>query len=96
MSPEDDQDTIHIFSVASGHMYERLQKIMILSVIRNTRYLHSSLSSARCCHSRNHSPAFQGACCQMVENKIMAVWFSIEVNGDLSHRKRFSPAFVLS
>ena len=38
LSPEDDPDTIHIFSVASGHMYERLQKIMILSVIRNTRY----------------------------------------------------------
>ena len=37
LSPEDDPDTIHIFSVASGHMYERLQKIMILSVIRNTR-----------------------------------------------------------
>ena len=36
-TPEEDPDTIHIFSVASGHMYERLQKIMILSVIRNTR-----------------------------------------------------------
>lgn len=39
LSPEDDPDTIHIFSVASGHMYERLQKIMILSVIRNTRWV---------------------------------------------------------
>ena len=38
LSPEDDPNTIHIFTVASGHMYERLQKIMILSVIRNTRY----------------------------------------------------------
>ena len=38
LSPEDDPNTIHIFSVASGHMYERLQKIMILSVTRNTRY----------------------------------------------------------
>ncbi|KAL0021594.1 hypothetical protein WJX79_001497 [Trebouxia sp. C0005] len=37
LSPEDDADTIHIFSVASGHMYERLQKIMILSVIRTTK-----------------------------------------------------------
>ncbi|KAL3134029.1 hypothetical protein ABBQ32_008463 [Trebouxia sp. C0010 RCD-2024] len=37
LSPEDDPNTIHIFSVASGHMYERLQKIMILSVIRHTR-----------------------------------------------------------
>jgi UDP-glucose:glycoprotein glucosyltransferase len=37
LSPEDDPNTIHIFSVASGHMYERLQKIMILSVIRTTK-----------------------------------------------------------
>ncbi|DBA75355.1 TPA: hypothetical protein ACH3X1_010624 [Trebouxia sp. C0004] len=37
LSPEEDPDTIHIFSVASGHMYERLQKIMILSVIRTTK-----------------------------------------------------------
>ena len=44
LSPEDDPDTIHIFSVASGHMYERLQKIMILSVIRTTR------SAARSAH----------------------------------------------
>jgi UDP-glucose:glycoprotein glucosyltransferase len=31
-SPAD--DTIHIFTVASGHMYERLQKIMILSATK--------------------------------------------------------------
>lgn len=37
LSPEDDPDTIHIFTIASGHMYERLQKIMILSLIRNTK-----------------------------------------------------------
>ena len=37
LSPEDDPDTIHIFTVASGHMYERLQKIMVLSMIRNTK-----------------------------------------------------------
>lgn len=30
-------DPVNIFTVASGHMYERLQKIMILSVLRNTR-----------------------------------------------------------
>eukprot|EP00891_Asterochloris_glomerata_P001730 jgi/Astpho2/1730/e_gw1.00032.131.1_t len=36
--PEDDPETIHIFTVASGHMYERLQKIMILSVMKNTRH----------------------------------------------------------
>lgn len=29
--------TINVFTVASGHMYERLQKIMILSVIKNTK-----------------------------------------------------------
>ena len=38
LSPEDDPDTIHIFTVASGHMYERLQKIMVLSVLRTTRW----------------------------------------------------------
>ena len=37
LSPEDDPDTIHIFTVASGHMYERLQKIMVLSVLRTTK-----------------------------------------------------------
>ncbi len=31
------EDTINVFTVASGHMYERLQKIMILSVIKNTK-----------------------------------------------------------
>ncbi|GFR53074.1 hypothetical protein Agub_g15773, partial [Astrephomene gubernaculifera] len=30
-------DTINVFTVASGHMYERLQKIMILSVLRHTQ-----------------------------------------------------------
>ena len=34
---EDDPHTIHIFTVASGHMYERLQKIMVLSVLRKTK-----------------------------------------------------------
>lgn len=29
--------TINVFTVASGHMYERLQKIMILSVLRHTK-----------------------------------------------------------
>jgi Glucosyltransferase 24 len=28
---------VNIFSIASGHMYERLQKIMMLSVLRHTR-----------------------------------------------------------
>lgn len=30
------KQTVNIFTVASGHMYERLQKIMILSVLRHT------------------------------------------------------------
>ncbi|KAG2424815.1 hypothetical protein HXX76_014236 [Chlamydomonas incerta] len=30
-------DVINVFTVASGHMYERLQKIMILSVVRHTK-----------------------------------------------------------
>ncbi len=30
-------DVINVFTVASGHMYERLQKIMFLSVIKNTK-----------------------------------------------------------
>eukprot|EP00882_Tetradesmus_deserticola_P014252 GHRQ01015150.1.p1 GENE.GHRQ01015150.1~~GHRQ01015150.1.p1 ORF type:complete len:663 (+),score=343.25 GHRQ01015150.1:862-2850(+) len=30
-------NVINVFTVASGHMYERLQKIMILSVIKNTK-----------------------------------------------------------
>lgn len=37
LSAEDDPDAVHIFTIASGHMYERLQKIMILSVLRNTK-----------------------------------------------------------
>ncbi|CAD7699991.1 unnamed protein product [Ostreobium quekettii] len=34
---EHEDDPINIFTIASGHMYERLQKIMILSVLRNTK-----------------------------------------------------------
>jgi len=32
-----DHDTIHVFSLASGHLYERFLKIMMLSVITNTK-----------------------------------------------------------
>lgn len=32
-----DNETIHVFTVASGHMYERLQKIMILSALKRTK-----------------------------------------------------------
>jgi UDP-glucose:glycoprotein glucosyltransferase len=30
-------DVINVFTIASGHMYERLQKIMFLSVVNNTK-----------------------------------------------------------
>lgn len=30
-------EVVNIFAIASGHMYERLQKIMILSVLRHTK-----------------------------------------------------------
>lgn len=30
-------DTVNVFSVASGHMYERLQRIMMLSVVNSTK-----------------------------------------------------------
>jgi UDP-glucose:glycoprotein glucosyltransferase len=32
----EERETIHVFTVASGHMYERLQKIMVLSAIKRT------------------------------------------------------------
>lgn len=32
-----EDERVHVFTIASGHMYERLQKIMILSVIRSTK-----------------------------------------------------------
>lgn len=30
-------EVVNIFAIASGHMYERLQKIMILSVLQHTK-----------------------------------------------------------
>ncbi|XP_053954514.1 UDP-glucose:glycoprotein glucosyltransferase [Anastrepha ludens] len=33
----DDSETINIFSVASGHLYERLMRIMMLSVLKHTK-----------------------------------------------------------
>mmetsp|Transcript_9709 Transcript_9709/g.36075 ORF Transcript_9709/g.36075 Transcript_9709/m.36075 type:complete len:1560 (-) Transcript_9709:15-4694(-) len=36
-SDEDTKSTVHIFSVATGHLYERLMRIMMLSVIRHTK-----------------------------------------------------------
>lgn len=36
-TPPDPNEPINVFTVASGHMYERLQKIMMLSVIKNTK-----------------------------------------------------------
>ena len=40
--PDDDPETIHIFTVASGHLYERLQKIMVLSALRQTKCVPSA------------------------------------------------------
>lgn len=37
LKPYDCTETIHIFSLASGHMYERLLRIMILSVRKHTQ-----------------------------------------------------------
>ena len=37
LTAEEDPECIHIFTVASGLMYERLQKIMVLSVLRSTK-----------------------------------------------------------
>lgn len=34
---EVEEDTINVFSVASGHLYERLLRIMMLSVVKNTK-----------------------------------------------------------
>ena len=34
---EAEGDVINVFTVASGHMYERLQKIMFLSVVKNSK-----------------------------------------------------------
>jgi hypothetical protein len=31
-------ETIHVFSLASGHLYERFMKIMMLSVLKNTQH----------------------------------------------------------
>ena len=36
-SSESPVDVINVFTIASGHMYERLQKIMFLSVVKNTK-----------------------------------------------------------
>ena len=37
LTAEEDPECIHIFTVASGLMYERLQKIMVLAVLRSTK-----------------------------------------------------------
>jgi len=34
---KDDAETVHVFSLASGHLYERFLKIMMTSVTRNTK-----------------------------------------------------------
>lgn len=37
IAPASSNETIHVFAVASGHLYERLMKIMVLSVIKRTQ-----------------------------------------------------------
>lgn len=34
---ESQDETINVFSVASGHLYERFLRIMMLSVLKNTK-----------------------------------------------------------
>lgn len=34
---EPEEDVVNIFSLASGHLYERLLRIMMLSVLKNTK-----------------------------------------------------------
>lgn len=36
MNHESDEDTVHVFSLATGHLYERFLKIMMLSVTKRT------------------------------------------------------------
>lgn len=36
-SDKTSDETINIFSVASGHLYERFLRIMMLSVLKNTK-----------------------------------------------------------
>lgn len=52
----EDNSKIHIFSVASGHLYERFLKIMVLSVLRNTKtpakfWFISNYMSPKCAES---------------------------------------------
>lgn len=35
--PEAQDETINVFSVASGHLYERFLRIMMMSVLKNTK-----------------------------------------------------------
>ena len=51
LSAEADPDAVHIFTVASGHMYERLQKIMVLSVLRNTQCALAPLRASAHSHA---------------------------------------------
>jgi UDP-glucose:glycoprotein glucosyltransferase len=36
-SSEDDEDKLNIFSLASGHLYERFIRIMMVSVLKHTK-----------------------------------------------------------
>ncbi|KAJ8030685.1 UDP-glucose:glycoprotein glucosyltransferase 1 [Holothuria leucospilota] len=53
-SEESDEETLNIFSLASGHLYERLLRIMMLSVLKNTQ------SKVKFWFLKNHlSPTFK-------------------------------------
>ena len=53
-------DTIHIFSLASGHLYERFLKIMMLSVIQHTqsavKFWSTPTHALHPTHTRTHPP----------------------------------------
>eukprot|EP00300_Choanocystis_sp_HF-7_P014197 c18604_g1_i2.p1 GENE.c18604_g1_i2~~c18604_g1_i2.p1 ORF type:complete len:1607 (+),score=401.77 c18604_g1_i2:98-4822(+) len=69
-SKADSDDTIHIFSIASGHLYERFLKIMMLSVVRNTK------SPVKFWLLRNFlSPAFK----QVLPNLAKSIGFKYEL-----------------
>jgi UDP-glucose:glycoprotein glucosyltransferase len=54
-SGDDGDDTVDIFSLASGHLYERLLRIMMLSVLKNTK------SKVKFWFLKNYlSPTFKG------------------------------------
>lgn len=56
---EEEDDRVHVFTVASGHMYERLQKIMILSVLRTTKCVDCLFDCTLPHHTKPHCLVLQ-------------------------------------